>query len=81
MWYKDKTWWQKALDRAIRSLAQGILVGIGECAMMHEVNWVLALSTGGLMAVVSILTSIAFGLPEYTSEKINEDSNDKRSES
>lgn len=65
MWYKDKTWWAKALERAIRSLAQGILVGIGECAMLHEVNWVLALSSGGMMAVVSLLTSIAFGLPEY----------------
>lgn len=65
MWYTNKEWWKKALDRAIRSLAQGILVGIGECAMMHEVNWLLALSTGGLMAVVSVLTSIAFGLPEY----------------
>lgn len=65
MWYTDKEWWKKALDRAIRSLAQGILVGIGECAMLHEVNWIMALSTGGLMAVVSVLTSIAFGLPEY----------------
>lgn len=68
MWYTDKEWWKRAIDRAVRSLAQGILVGIGECAMMHEVNWVLALSTGGLMAVVSILTSIAFGLPEYKEE-------------
>lgn len=68
MWYTDKEWWKRAIDRAVRSLAQGILVGIGECAMMHEVNWILALSTGGLMAVVSILTSIAFGLPEYKEE-------------
>lgn len=65
MWYTDKEWWKKALDRAIRSFAQGILVGIGECVMIQEVNWIMALSTGGLMAVVSILTSIAFGLPEY----------------
>lgn len=63
MWTKE--WWKKALDRAIRSLAQGILVGIGECVLMQDVNWVLALSSGGLMAIVSILTSIAFGLPEY----------------
>lgn len=69
MWYTDKTWWKRAFDRAIRSLAQGILVGIGECAMLHEVNWVLALSTGGLMMVVSFLTSIAFGLPEYKEEE------------
>lgn len=65
MWYTSKQWWKKALDRAIRSFAQGILVGIGECVMIQEVNWVVAIGTGGLMAVVSVLTSIAFGLPEY----------------
>jgi hypothetical protein len=65
MWYKDKKWWAKALERAIRSLAQGILVGIGECVVIQQVNWVMALSTGGLMFIVSLLTSIACGLPEY----------------
>lgn len=65
MWYTDKIWWKHAIDRAIRSLAQGVLVGIGECVLIQEVNWVVALSTGGLMAIVSLLTSIAFGLPEY----------------
>jgi hypothetical protein len=33
--------------------------------MIQEVNWVVAIGTGALMAVVSLLTSIAFGLPEY----------------
>lgn len=61
----DKKWWLMAGERALRSLAQGVLVGIGECVVMQEVNWILALSTGGLMAIVSLLTSIAFGLPEY----------------
>ena len=65
MWYKDKSWWAKALERAIRSFAQGILVGIGECVLVEEVHWLLALSTGGLMFIVSLLTSIAFGMPEY----------------
>ena len=65
MWYTDKAWWKKALDRAIRSLAQGILVGIGECVLIEDVHWLMALSTGGLMFVVSLLTSIAFGMPEY----------------
>ena len=65
MWYKDKKWWAKALERAIRSLAQGILVGIGECVVIQQVNWVMAVSTGGLMFIVSLLTSIACGLPEY----------------
>lgn len=65
VWYKDTEYWKKALARAIRSLAQGILVGIGECAVLQQVDWKLALGTGGLMFIVSILTSIAFGVPEY----------------
>lgn len=68
MWYTDKKWWAMALERAIRSLAQGILAGIGECVIMQEVNWKIAISTGLLTAIVSILTSIAFGLPEYNKE-------------
>lgn len=68
MWYKDKSWWAKALERAIRSLAQGILVGIGECVVIQQVNWVMAVSTGGLMFIVSLLTSIACGLPEYNGD-------------
>lgn len=69
MWYKDKKWWEKAFDRAIRSVAQGLLVGIGECAVIQAVDWKLAVGTGALMGVVSILTSIAFGLPEYGEQK------------
>ena len=65
MWYKDKSFWRAAVSRAIRSVAQGILVGIGECVALQDVNWILALGTGGMMGVVSMLTSIAFGMPEY----------------
>ena len=68
MWYKDKNFWRAALSRAIRSVAQGILVGIGECVALQDVNWLLALGTGGMMGVVSMLTSIAFGMPEYGGE-------------
>lgn len=68
MWYKDKEFWKMALSRAIRSLAQGFLVGIGEAVLIEDVHWVTVLSTGGLMAIVSMLTSIAFGLPEYEKE-------------
>lgn len=69
MWYSDKEWWKKAFDRAIRSVAQGILIGIGECVVIQQVNWALAIGTGLGMGVISILTSIAFGLPEYNEDK------------
>ena len=68
MWITDKKWWLMALERALRSLAQGILVAIGECVVLWEINWKLAISTGLGMALVSILTSVAFGLPEYKEE-------------
>lgn len=69
MWYNDKRWWGMAFERAIRSVAQGLLVGIGECAVVQAVNWKLAIGTGVLMGIVSMLTSIAFGLPEYGKEE------------
>lgn len=73
MWYKDKHWWSMAAERAIRSIAQGLLVGIGECAVIQVVDWKLAVGTGALMGVVSILTSVAFGLPEYKEVKDGSD--------
>lgn len=76
MWYKDKSWWQAAAERAIRSIAQGLLVGIGECAVIQAVDWKLAIGTGALMGVVSILTSVAFGLPEYVEKKEEENGSD-----
>lgn len=65
MWYTDKEFWKKAFARALRSLAQGILIGIGEIVVIQDMNWVVALGTGAGMFVISILTSIAMGVPEY----------------
>ena len=68
MWYSDKEWWKKALNRAIRSVAQGALTGIGTSALLSEVNWQTVVSSAVLMGVVSVLTSMAFGIPEYEEE-------------
>lgn len=65
-WIKDKKWWSQACGRAIRTVAQSALAYIGTSAtMMHEVNWFYVLSAGVFGGVVSILTSIAVGMPEY----------------
>lgn len=65
-WIKDKKWWSMALGRAIRTVAQSALAYIGTSAtMMHEVNWLFVLSAGCFGGVVSLLTSIAVGMPEY----------------
>ena len=60
--------WKKfaiaALIHAVRTLAQTAIATIGTSAIFSEVNWVVVASASGLAAVLSILTSIATGLPE-----------------
>ena len=35
-WWKDKTWWEKAFDRAIRTVAQTALATIGSKALVKS---------------------------------------------
>ena len=65
-WIKDKKWWGMALGRAIRTVAQAMLAMIGtEATMIHQVNWLHVISAGLFGGIVTILTSIAVGMPEY----------------
>ena len=59
-----RTFWKCALIRAVRTLAQTAIATIGTTAVMEEVNWVLVASSAVLAAILSILNSIATGLPE-----------------
>ena len=59
-----KEFWKAAGIRALRTLAQTAVAVIGTSAVMSEVNWVAVGSASVLAAVVSVLTSIATGLPE-----------------
>lgn len=66
-WITDKKFWKRAFIRAIRTVAQGALAGIGTTAtMLHEVNWLMVLSTASMAGIVSLLTSISIGMPEYS---------------
>lgn len=60
--------WKKfivaALIRAVRTLAQTAIATIGTTALITEVDWRVVASASALAAVLSILTSIATGLPE-----------------
>ena len=59
----SKTWWKAAAIRAIRTFAQTAIAAIGVSATISAVDWLTVLSTSGLAAVLSLLTSVA-GLPE-----------------
>ena len=58
-----KTWFQAALIRALKTLAQTAAATIGTAAVLDEVNWLMVLSASVLAGMLSLLTSVA-GLPE-----------------
>lgn len=59
-----KAFWKAALVRAIRTICQTAIATIGTTAVLQEVNWLLVLSSSALAGLLSILNSIATGLPE-----------------
>ena len=65
--------WKKfvvaALIRAVRTLAQTAVATIGTTALLSEVDWKVVASASILAAILSILTSIATGLPEVEEAK------------
>lgn len=56
--------WRCALIRALRTFCQAAIAYIGTAALLSEVNWIQAGSASVLAALLSILNSIATGLPE-----------------
>lgn len=61
-----------AVIRAARTLAQTAVATIGTTALLNEVDWLTVLSASALAAVLSLLTSIATGLPEVDAGDKNE---------
>lgn len=60
-----KKWVTAAVIRAIRTFFQAALAAIPTTVtLMQEVNWPMVVSTAALAAVLSVMTSIATGLPE-----------------
>ena len=60
----NREFWTAALIRALRTLCQTAVATIGTAAMLSEVNWLAVGSASLLAGVLSVLTSIATGLPE-----------------
>lgn len=55
--------------RALRTLAQTAVATIGTTALIQDVNWSVVLSASVLSAILSILTSLATGLPEVSEQE------------
>jgi len=65
----DKQFWIAAGTRAVKTMAQTAVALIGTNAVgVTEVDWVGVASGAALSGVLSILTSIATGLPEAPKE-------------
>ena len=60
----NKQFWISAGIRALRTVAQTAVATIGTTALFEEVNWAVVGSASLLAGILSLLTSIATGLPE-----------------
>lgn len=53
-----------SLIRAVRTIAQTAVAMIGTATVLSSVDWKVVLSASLLSGILSVLTSIATGLPE-----------------
>lgn len=58
------TFIKASLIRAVRTIAQTAVAVIGTAFVLEEVNWWVVISASILAGILSILTSVATGLPE-----------------
>ena len=73
--------WKATGIRALRTVCQTAVATIGTAAVMADVKWTYVISASVLAGILSVLTSIATGLPEveyaehvYMSKEEPEDS-------
>lgn len=59
----------KAGIRAGKTIADAAIAVIGTSAELGQVDWPYVLSASVLAGIMSILTSVAFGLPEVEAKK------------
>ncbi len=62
--YDLKQWLKAAGIRAVKTMAQTAIATIGSAVVLSEVNFGVVLSASVLAGGLSMLTSVATGLPE-----------------
>ena len=60
----NKEFWKATSIRALRTICQTAIATIGTAIAITEVDWKYVLSASLLAGLLSVLTSIATGLPE-----------------
>lgn len=64
-----KKFWKAAGIRAIKTFCQTFVSTVGTTAVvLSDVNWTVVLSASALAGVLSIATSVGFGIPEVENE-------------
>lgn len=61
-----RDFWKAAAIRALRTVAQAAIAAIGTAAVLEQVNWLAVVSASVLAGILSLLTSVATGLPEVS---------------
>lgn len=61
---KSKEFWKCVLVRCVHTVCQTAVGMIGTAVFIDEVNWVAVVSASALAGVLSVLKSIAVGIPE-----------------
>lgn len=64
----NREFWRAAGIRCAHTVCQTAIGMIGTAVFIGEVNWIAVLSASALAGIVSILKSIAVGLPEVVGD-------------
>lgn len=66
----SKEFIKSAIIRAVRTICQTAVATIGTAAVLSEVDWRFVFSASILAGILSVLTSVATGLPEHDYEQL-----------